>query len=317
MSGVYVAGELAGLALVKNAIAQARKVVDRIAQKGGRRHPAGGGRASTCWWSGRVRRAARRRPRPRARAELRRARAGGGPRRHDLPLPAQEAGARPGGGGAPRAVCARPSTRRRNCSACSGACAEGAAPVRFGERSRPSGGRPGPFGGGPQTSRPLTRGRARARPAGHPAQARRAGRGAAQGHVPAPGGRVLPRQQDPGRGRRGQRGGGGDRARPMRVEPGGPLLSAREARADQDQERGAHRGPLRGAPSRSPCSARRSRRSARARSGCARPGAKRQELLNDFVFVFAGGDPPFELLRRSASASAATRPPARSLSAPP
>ena len=49
--GVYVAGELAGLALVKNAIAQARKVVDRIAQRAAAARRAGA-RASTCSWSG-------------------------------------------------------------------------------------------------------------------------------------------------------------------------------------------------------------------------------------------------------------------------
>ena len=43
VSGVYVAGELAGLALVKNAIAQARKVVDRIAQRAGASRQGGGG----------------------------------------------------------------------------------------------------------------------------------------------------------------------------------------------------------------------------------------------------------------------------------
>jgi thioredoxin reductase len=40
--GVYVAGELAGLALVKNAIAQARKVVERIAQRAPASRRAGG-----------------------------------------------------------------------------------------------------------------------------------------------------------------------------------------------------------------------------------------------------------------------------------
>jgi thioredoxin reductase/NAD-dependent dihydropyrimidine dehydrogenase PreA subunit len=40
--GVYIAGELAGLALVKNAIAQARKVVERIAQRAPAARRAGG-----------------------------------------------------------------------------------------------------------------------------------------------------------------------------------------------------------------------------------------------------------------------------------
>jgi thioredoxin reductase (NADPH) len=40
--GVYVAGELGGLALVKNAIAQARKAVDRIAQKAAAARKTGG-----------------------------------------------------------------------------------------------------------------------------------------------------------------------------------------------------------------------------------------------------------------------------------
>jgi thioredoxin reductase (NADPH) len=40
--GVYIAGELAGLALVKNAIAQARQVVDRIAQRAPAARRAGG-----------------------------------------------------------------------------------------------------------------------------------------------------------------------------------------------------------------------------------------------------------------------------------
>ena len=46
-----------------------------------------------------------------------------------------------------------------------------------------------------------------------------------------------------------------------------------------------------------------------------------RELQNDYVFVFAGGDPPFELLRRmgirfggegNTAEASATRPPARS-----
>ena len=42
--GLFVAGELGGLALVKNAMAQARKVVDRIAQIAPAARGAGGAR---------------------------------------------------------------------------------------------------------------------------------------------------------------------------------------------------------------------------------------------------------------------------------
>ncbi len=63
--GLFIAGELAGLALVKNAIQQGRKVVDRVAQQAqAARRAAGGDVLDLLVVGGRGRRAWRRRRRP-------------------------------------------------------------------------------------------------------------------------------------------------------------------------------------------------------------------------------------------------------------
>ena len=251
--------------------AQARKVVDRIAQLAPAARGAGGGDVlDVADRRRRPGRPHRRGRRPRARPLARRPRAGGGPRRDDLPLPAPQARPRPGG----RRADPGPAPRGR---------------VREGG---PAGDPPGPV--------PPRRAPGPLRRAGPGARARRRRLLGPQhvGRDPRPGfvilalgrrgtprklgvpGEELPKvmyqladaesyeqPEDPRRGRRRQRGRGRPRPRAPARQPRDPLLPPREAGAHQEEERGADRRAARQpAGSRAP-STRTSRRSARPRSG--------------------------------------------------
>ena len=177
-----------------------------------------------------------------------------------------------------------------------GLVGEHALDVRFGERVVACTGSGRRLRGGdhPRAARGARR-PARPRTPRHAAQAGRAGRGSAQGDVPAARRRVVPRPAHPRGGRRRQRGGGGHRPGAPAGQRGHPLLPARQARAHQEEERRAFR-------------------SAAALGGDPRPvriagegdpkdavtlavGAETVELRNDYVFVFAGGEPPYAFLR--------------------
>ena len=144
---------------------------------------------------------------------------------------------------------------------------------------------------------PCARGRPGAGTCRHSAQTRRQGRRTAQGDVPPDRGGPLRQQEDSGCRRRRQRRRSGDGAGAPGGQQGDAVVPAGAVQPHQGAQREAHR-EYACATERSKCCSIRSRWSSSQSRVILDVKGKQHEIPNDFVWIFAGGTPPNDFLKK-------------------